>query len=147
MCSWGHVAKNSTACSHEWRAQSTIALVFSTKAWHGQKRSSSGHGHKCQGGIKKRHQHKVAELRAAPEASPTFGPTYWTIVLCLEMSHGNSRTSVMTSCVLCGAQQHAHLFHEGFTSMQQQPSTLELSYSSPSMTQKQHLVPPDWSHE
>lgn len=48
MCSWGHVAKNSAACSHEWRAHSTIALVFSTKAWHGQKRSSSGHDHKCQ---------------------------------------------------------------------------------------------------
>lgn len=51
MCSWGHVAKNSTACSHEWRSHSTIALVFSTKAWHGQKRSSSGHSHKCQGGV------------------------------------------------------------------------------------------------
>lgn len=51
MCSWGHVAKNSTACSHEWRAHSTIALVFSTKTWHGQKRSSSGHGHKCQGWV------------------------------------------------------------------------------------------------
>ncbi len=51
MYSWGHVSKNSTACSHEWRARSTIALVFSTKAWHGPKRSSSGHGHKCQGRV------------------------------------------------------------------------------------------------
>lgn len=79
MCSWGHVAKNSNACSHEWRAHSTIALVFSTKRWHGQKkkkRSFSGHSHKCQGGGTKRHQHRVDELRAAPEASPTFGPTY-----------------------------------------------------------------------
>lgn len=51
MCSWGHVAKNKTACSYEWRAHSTIALVCSTKTWHGQKRSSSGQGHKCQGGV------------------------------------------------------------------------------------------------
>lgn len=38
MCSWGHVAINSTACSHEWRAHSTIALVFSTETWHEQKK-------------------------------------------------------------------------------------------------------------
>ncbi len=117
MCSWGHVAKNSTACSHEWRAHSTIALVFRTKAWHGQKRSSSGHGHKCQGGIQSDTNTRVGELRAAPQASPTFGPTYWTFVLCLntcwKMSHGNSHASVMTSCVLFVAQQHPRLFHEG----------------------------------
>lgn len=42
MCSWGHVAINSTACSHEWRAHSTIALVFSTETWHEQKKKK-GH--------------------------------------------------------------------------------------------------------
>lgn len=69
MCSWGHVAKNSTACSHEWRAHSTIALVFSTGAWHGQKRSYSGYGHKCQGGVQSDTNTWVGELQGAPWAS------------------------------------------------------------------------------
>lgn len=105
MCSWGHVAKNSTACSHEWRAHSTVALVFSTIAWHGQKKVIFWPWPQMSGGRgTKRHQHRVGELRAGPQALPPFGPSYWTTVLCLntcrEMSHGNSQVSVMTSCVL-----------------------------------------------
>lgn len=52
MCSWGHDAKNSTAF-FPWVAgtHTTITLVFIAKARHGRKRSLSGHGHKCQGGV------------------------------------------------------------------------------------------------
>lgn len=58
-------------------AHSTIALVFSTEAWHGQKRSSSGHGHKCQGRDTKRHQHRVGEIPGEPQASAPI----WTNLL------------------------------------------------------------------
>lgn len=49
--------------------------------------------------------------------------------------------------VLLVAQQHPCLLDEVLVSTQRWPFTLESSYSSPSMTQKQHVVPPDWSHE
>lgn len=152
MCSWGHVAKNSTACSHEWRAHSTIALVFSTKAWHGQKRSSSGHGHKCQGGgvqsdtntgLANCEQH----LRLRPHLDRATEPpsSAWTLGGKCHMERAKRVSWHPVFCFV--AQQHPCLFHEVFTSMQRWPSMLESSYSSPSMTQKQHLVPPDWSHE
>ena len=99
MCSWGHVAKNSTACSHEWRAQSTIALVFSTKAWHGQKRSSSGHGHKCQGGIK-----KATPTQGGRTASSTWGFTHiWTNLLNHRPLSGNVTWKQQDEChdILC----------------------------------------------
>lgn len=103
MCSWGHVAKNSTACSHEWRAHSTIALVFSTKAWHGQKKVIFWPQPQMSGWDTKRHQHRVGELRAAPEASPTFGPTYWTIFICLNTLQENVTWKQPGAChgILC----------------------------------------------
>lgn len=119
MCSWGHVAKNSNACSHEWRAHSTIALVFNTKAWHGQKkkRSFSGHSHKCQGGVQSGINTGAGELQAAPEASPTFGPTYWTVVICLNTLQENVTWKQPGAChgVLCLLVARQHSFHPNFT--------------------------------
>lgn len=106
MCSWGHVAKNSAACSHEWRAHSNVALVFSTKAWHGKKRSSSGHSHKCQGVVQSatntgwvnRRQH----LKLWPCLDQPSEPSSFIWTLCSKMSHGKSRARVMASCVFVG---------------------------------------------
>lgn len=145
MRSWGHVSKNSTACSHEWRAHSTIALVCSTKAWHGQKKSSSGHSHKCQGGVRSSIStgwlNCGPHLRLRPHLDQPTEPS----ILCLNILQENVTWKQPDTChdFLCLCWWPSRVF----TSMQRQPSTLESSYSSPSMTQKQHLVPPDWSHE
>lgn len=152
MCSWGHVAKNSTACSHEWRAHSTIALVFSTKAWHGQKK-----GHLLATATNVRVGYKATPTQGGWTAGSTRGFAHiWTNLL----NHRHLSEHFAGKChmetarrvswhpvFLLVAQQYPRLLHRDFTSMQQRPSMLESSYSSASMTQKQHLVPPDWSHE
>lgn len=98
MCSWGHEAKNSSACSHEWRARSNVALIFSTKAWHGgrerererkkEKRSSSGHSRKCQGVVQSATNTGRWNRRREPGGLAVCRPTYWTIVLYFEQFAG-----------------------------------------------------------
>lgn len=78
MCSWGHVAKNSNACSHEWRAHSTIALVF-TKAWHGQKKKK---GHFLATATNVRVGYKAASTQGGWTAGSTWGFAHiWTNLL------------------------------------------------------------------
>lgn len=90
MCSWGQAAKNSPACSHEWRAQSNITLVFSITTWHGLKREkkvifwpwlrlSVLGTNRVQ---------SISDTRAITPQDPFLrGPTCWIVLLCL-----NTRT-------------------------------------------------------
>lgn len=62
MCSWGHAAKNSSACSHEWRTRSNVALIFSTNAWHegrGGKKKKKKKGHLLATAVNVRAWYKV----------------------------------------------------------------------------------------
>lgn len=106
MCSWGHVAKNSTACSHEWRAHSTIALVFSTKAWHGQKK-----GHLLATATNVRVGYKATPTQGGWTAGSTWGFAHiWTNLLnhrhlsehFAGKCHMETARRVMASCVFVG---------------------------------------------
>lgn len=139
-----HVVKYSAAFRHEWHVRRTVVLVFSTKPWREQK----GHLLATITNVRVGCLHPVEELQATPEALVHI----WTsqLELCLPCPHFVVKFMKAAGIVppipfIYGLAVSCACSIKFILLCSDSLCILESSYSPPSVTQRQHLVPPNWA--
>lgn len=140
------MVKYSSAFRHEWHVHRTVVLVFSTKPWHEQK----GHLLATITNVRVGYLHPVEELQASPEALVHI----WTsqlkhcppcphfVVKFMKAAGIVSPSSFLFMAWQCPVHVPSSLYFYAATVF---AFLSQVTAPRPSVTQRQHLVPPNRS--